>query len=100
MVIAVMDCRVSQKRIKPEEKDQSELLRVSNETTALKAEIVRLKSSMLRRTSEKSGTIEESEILKRLQEQEEEITVLKDMVGYQVRFCTSLISRESLTHCT
>ena len=80
-------CYHSQKRIKPEEKDQSELLRLSNETTAMKAELVKLKTNLAKRTSEKSGSIEEGEVLHRLQEQQEEISVLREMVDYQVRRC-------------
>lgn len=79
-----------EKRIKPEEKDQSELLRLSNETTALKAELVKLKTNLAKRTSEKSGSIEEGEVLHRLQEQQEEISVLREMVEYQA----SLQARE------
>jgi len=76
-----------EKRIKPEEKDQSELLRLSNETTALKAELVKLKANFTKRTSEKPGTIEEGEVFQRLQEQQGEISELREMVEYQVRPC-------------
>jgi len=72
-----------EKRIKPEEKDQSEILRLSAETAALKSELVKLKTILSKRTTEKPGSIEEGEILHRLQEQQEEINVLRDMVEYQ-----------------
>jgi len=80
-----------EKRIKPEEKDQSELLRLSNETTALKAELVKLKANFTKRTSEKPGTIEEGEVLQRLQEQQGEISELREMVEYQASLQAGLL---------
>ena len=81
----VIMCLHSQKRIKPEEKDQSELLRISNETSALKAELVKLKANLAKKSCEKTGSFEEGEVLQRLQEQQEEIGELREMVKYQVR---------------
>jgi len=72
-----------EKRIKPEEKDQFELMRLASETNSLKSELAKVKTSFARKSSEKSGTLEEEEVVQRFQEQQREIRELRVMVEYQ-----------------
>jgi len=72
-----------EKRIKPEEKDQFELMRLASETNSLKSELAKVKTSFARKSSEKSGTLEEEEVVQRFQEQQMEIRELRVMVEYQ-----------------
>merc|ERR1719266_724220 len=73
-----------EKRIRPEEKDQLEIVQLKGETTALKA-------SYSRRPSDKLGGAEDPELVERLQDQAETIQDLRQMVEYQVSLQTSLV---------
>jgi len=80
-----------EKRIRPEEKDQVEILKLKGETAAMKAELATLKASHSRRPSEKSGMYDECEVVQRLQDQQQYIQDLRHLLEYQVSIQTSLV---------
>ena len=73
--------------MKPGDREQTQVMQLTEETNSLKAELAKLKASLsAKENGGKWGSgAEEEEILQRLDEQQEMIVEMRSMIEYQVR---------------